>query len=432
MLDNGMPSDSVERDGRASHLVGVAMIGQAIGYMLSVLLARRLSLNEFEAYVVASAAFILGATFAARGAEKYTLLRLPAMLQQNALGLARGFLSFGARRTLLTAISFAFLLGAWAAWSDALRPEVRLAILVTCLSLPAGALMHYAVEVLSAAGRPLRALGIFKLFVPACAFLLILFMLWMPIQDRGALAIGCWGIAWAIALALTFVQIGKALPGGLWASAPMADTQLWRVETRPFFVYRLALALLAQTGVIALDLLQPSPVAVGAYAAAAGTVGLAAVLATSTNRAYGRQLSLLVAERDFSGLLRARAQRLRWLLPTVLALMAVALLFPRTILMPYGPLFAEEGAAPLRILALSTGFTVLFAMAPTYLKLRKLNHFTYAIVAAAAVAQILLLWALVPRFGATGAAIAHALSMGGLYSAFALIGWREVNALKFR
>ena len=61
---------------QATSLVGVAIAGQAVAYVLSVLVARRLGVDGFEAYVVASAVFILLATFAPRGAEKYALRRL--------------------------------------------------------------------------------------------------------------------------------------------------------------------------------------------------------------------------------------------------------------------------------------------------------------------------------------------------------------------
>ena len=44
--------------------------------------------------------------------------------------------------------------------------------------------------------------------------------------------------------------------------------------------------------------------------------------------------------------------------------------------------------------------------------------------------QVLLLVLLVPRFGATGAAVAYAASMCGMYGAFALMAHRELVQLK--
>jgi len=90
----------------------------------------------------------------------------------------------------------------------------------------------------------------------------------------------------------------------------------------------------------------------------------------------------------------------------------------------------NEGVVPLRLLAVATAFSVLFALAPTYLKYRRRNRATYVTVACAAAAQGMLLLLLVPRLGATGAAIAYAISMCGMYGAFAWMALRELALLK--
>ncbi len=86
-------------------------------------------------------------------------------------------------------------------------------------------------------------------------------------------------------------------------------------------------------------------------------------------------------------------------------------------------------AATLAALAVATAFTVLFALAPTYLKYRRRNRATYVTVACAAAPQGILLL-LVPRLGATGAAIAYAVSMCGMYGAFVWMAHHELALLK--
>ena len=415
---------------QATSLVGVAIAGQAVAYVLSVLVARRLGVDGFEAYVVASAVFILLATFAPRGAEKYALRRLPAMLERRDWGRARGLLTFGLRRTVLTSLVIGASVGVWIGWGGAHSDETRMAILVTCLSLPAGALAHYGVEVLSAMGRPMLALGTFKLLVPALALALAGALFAGMAEVSGALVIGCWGLAWVAALAVMATAFRRSAPRVMLAAEPVTELAVWRSETRPFFVYRVSLALVGQAGVIALELLHSSPVAVGAYAAATGTVGLAAVLATSTNRAYGRELSVLLDRRDFRTLMVLRRQRLLWLGPLVAVFLLATFGFPGRVLGLFRPEFAQEGAVALRILAVTTAFTVLFSLAPTYLKFQKRDHTTYAVVGGAAACQLVLLVALAPAYGATGAAAAYGVSMCGMYGVFALLAYREVAALK--
>jgi|GEM_PF-2938396 len=108
----------------------------------------------------------------------------------------------------------------------------------------------------------------------------------------------------------------------------------------------------------------------------------------------------------------------------------VTFAFTRELLMLFRPEFVNEGVVPLRLLAVATAFSVLFALAPTYLKYRQRDRATYVTVACAAVAQGILLLLLVPRLGATGAAIAYTISMCGMYGVFALMANRELALLK--
>jgi O-antigen/teichoic acid export membrane protein len=116
----------------------------------------------------------------------------------------------------------------------------------------------------------------------------------------------------------------------------------------------------------------------------------------------------------------------------VAAFLAIAFVFTRELLSLFRPEFVEASVVPLRVLAAATAFSVLFALAPTLLKYRRHNRATYATVACAAAAQALLLFLLVPRLGATGAAIAYAVSMCGMYGACAWMAHRELARLNAR
>lgn len=415
---------------RAARLAVTAIAGQGMAYLLALLLARRLGVAGFEAYAVSGAVFVLMATFAPRGIEKYALRALPALLERADWAGARGFLRFGLQRTLATALLVGAGVAAWAAWLGDLSDTTRWAIVVSCASLPAGALVHYGLEVLSATGREVRALALYRVATPVLALLFVLVLPALAVELSGAIAAGCWGVAWVLVLGLMALEARRTLPQAVLRAAPAQDSALWQAEARPFFVYRLSLALLGHTGVLALDALQPSAAAVGAYAVAMGTVSLAAVLATATNRAYARRLSILLERSDFARLQALRRERLRWLLPAVAVFLVLSFAFTREVLALFRPEFAEVGVLPLRVLAVSTAFTVLLSLAPTYLKFRQRNRATYAAVGGAAAAQgVLLLW-LVPAHGATGAALAYAISMCGMYGAFAWMAHREL--LQFR
>ena len=415
---------------RAARLAVTAIAGQGIAYLLAVLLAQRLGVAGFEAYAVSGAVFALMATFAPRGIEKYALRALPALLERADWPGTRGFLRFGLRRTLVNALLVGAGVAAWVTLLGDLADATRWAIVVSCVTLPAGALVQYGLEVLSASGREVRALTLYRVATPALALLFVLVLLALAVDLSGAIAAGCWGAAWVLVLGLMALEARRTLPLAVLRAAPAQDAARWQAEARPFFIYRLSLALLGHTGVLALNALQPSAAAVGAYAVAMGTVSLAAVLATATNRAYARRLSILLERHDFATLQALRRERLRWLLPAVGVFLVLSFAFTREVLALFRPEFAEVGVVPLRVLALSTAFTVLLSLAPTYLKFRQRNRSTYAVVGSAAAAQgVLLLW-LVPAHGATGAALAYAVSMCGMYGAFAWMAHRELLQFK--
>jgi O-antigen/teichoic acid export membrane protein len=418
------------RNARPSGLVSLAVVGQGIGYGLAILVARTLDVQGFEAYVIASSLFILLATSAPLGLEKYALKALPPLLDSGQAAQARGFLRVAFRRTLGTALLASLGLAGWALLNPNLDATVRAAVLVACASVPAGALVHLALDALTGAGEPRRALAIFRVGVPSLVLMLVAGLGLSGVALSGAMAVGAWGLAWCVALGLMGVHLAKALgPEVRNATADAAEAGRWRREARPFFLYRLAMTLLAQAGILALDAADVAPGVVGAYAAAAGTAGLVVVLATATNRAYARELGLLIARGDAAGIMAVRKARLAWLAPMVGLFLLVALLFPEALLSLFRPEFAEPGAWPLRLLAIAHAFTVLFALAPTYLKYMKRNRLTYAGVLVAAAVHLALLALLVPPLGATGAALAYLVSMGGLYAVFALLAARDVKGL---
>jgi O-antigen/teichoic acid export membrane protein len=188
------------------------------------------------------------------------------------------------------------------------------------------------------------------------------------------------------------------------------------------------MSLLAQSPILMLGILDAPPEDVGIYAAAASTAGLLTVLATATNRAYGRELSLLLGRDDFDGIARLRQGRRRWMLPLVAVLLVLLALFAEQVLALFQPRFAETGQWPLRILALANAATVLLALAPTLLKFRGDRRLTYAILIGAATGQLMALLLLVPLFGATGAALATLLAMTAMYGAFSARAWRPISA----
>jgi len=82
----------------------------------------------------------------------------------------------------------------------------------------------------------------------------------------------------------------------------------------------------------------------------------------------------------------------------------------------------EEGYVALVWIAGGSSISVLLAMAPVYLKFVRRNGVVLGITAIAAAVNFGLILMLGPAHGATGAAIAYAVSIGGMAIAFASTG----------
>lgn len=414
---------------RAARLIALAISGQSVIYLLTVVLARSLGVDGFEAYVVASTAFTLMISIASLGLEKYALRLLPALLERNDWERTHGYLRFGARQTLSASVVLAVIVCVWVGYFSGYPLATKVAIAASCLSLPGGALVHYYLEVLSAAGREILATALYRLAVPLITVALVGVLLYSPLPVSGAAAVACWGVAWVLVLAAMFSAVRRAVPAPVWSTPALVDKPIWKQESRPFLAYRVVLALLANMAILALDLLQASAASVGAYVAALSTANLALVLATSTNRFFGRKLSALLEQGDYRGILKLRWNRLRWLAPLTIVFLSLIFSMGSDILTFFRPEFPAEGLVALRLIASATAVGILFSLAPTYLKYQKQNRTLTRIVAAAALLQAALLLALVPRYAATGAAIAYSVSMCMMYLLSGCVAYRGLAGL---
>lgn len=366
-----------------------------------------------------------------QGIEKYALKVIPAWLERSDAASVRAYLAFGCRRILLGCVVVGVPVALWA-WHDAdLTYATRVAVVISCVSLPAGALVHLGMEALTAMGRPLAAATIFRVAVPALVLLLIASVLAFSRMVTGPFAIAAWGVAWCIALGLMAWQVRIAMPPGHTAALParMAEAE-WIVQARPFWIYRIWPAVLAQAGVVALDQLQPSASEVGAFAAALATASIAQILATATNRVYASRLSVLLANHDRVGVAALRHARLRWLVVPLALYLLVVLVFAGDILAFFRPEFVQDGVVPLRLLAVCIALTTLLSVEPTYFKHQGRSRTLLAHVAAAMLVQFVLLLVTVPRFGATGAAIAYGAAAAMLYAGLAWRAHRDLGRAK--
>lgn len=416
--------------GRATQLAILAILGQFVAYGLSIVVARRLGVDDFEAYAVGSSIFMLMVVYVPRGVEKYSIKILPGLIERGDFGAAKGFLIFGLRRVLIMSGLVGGGVYIWTTFVVDYPRGLQIAIMVSCLSLPIGALAHYGIEILSAFGRDIAAIGLFRIVVPSVTLALVGLLVFTDVDISGAMVVGCWGLAWAVIFALMIFPIWRSPPQNLWTATATKDSGQWRRGARPFLHYRISMALLTQIGILILDRFNSSAAAVGAYSVALGTVSLILVLATGTNRFYSRKMSIFLEQKDYQGMLDVRRERLLWLLPCTVIFLIAIFGFGREILHVFRPEFVEEGILALYILSISTVVSLLFSLAPTYLKFRDHSRAILKVVAGAAGLNVVLNLLLVPEYAAAGAATAYAVSMCGMYFIFSRMANQELIRLK--
>lgn len=406
-----------------------AIAGQILLTVLTARLARSLSLEAFETFAVTAAIFMLLVRVAPLGSDKLAVRVLPPMLRRAEWSGLRGFLRFARRRAGRGTLLIAVLACAWAFGLRDLGDPARAVFLLALVVLPVGVLAQMGLKCVTAVGGVRFATAMVRLAVPAVALGLVLLAPVFGLALRGLMAVGAWGIGWMIAAAALTVAFHRSLPAVAWRGPAMMDRG-WARAARPFWAYGIAAALLAQTGIIALDWLGAPPEAVGAYATAATIVGLMLVLSTSTNRGYAREIALCLDRGSRSGMEALARRRRRWLLPCLVAVLAVICAFSRPILTVFRPEFVEDGLWPLRILAAAAAFTMYFGLAPTVLKYSRRNVALFATLAVTTAIQIVLLVLLVPPLGATGAALGYGLSAVLMYGVLAIRTRAEIRALR--
>ncbi|MCX7304012.1 MAG: polysaccharide biosynthesis C-terminal domain-containing protein [Hyphomicrobiales bacterium] len=410
----------------------VALAGHGIAVVLSILLARHIAVNEFEAYVVAASAFIVMVAIAPLGIDKYAVRLLPALAVRSDFAGVSGFLRFGVRRVLMSAVTTAVIVGVIVWFAPRVSPATRAALLASCASLPAGALAYYGVGVLTAFGREVKAMAVLRLIVPSISLAVVWLLIILPFETSGAMAIAAWGIAWIVALAVLVVEMRRVLPGTSRLAEPHEDAAVWSAGASSFLVYRGSGAMLGQVSIILLDALHSSASAVGAYGASLAITAPAILAVTATNRAYARPLSIILETKDVKALQELRKGRLRWLIPTIAAFLTLAMIVAPSLMGLFGPAYVEEGVMPLRILAVAAALTMTLSLAPTYVKYTRDRRVALTVVAIAAALQLVLLLVLVPSFGAAGAALAYAASIVTMYGIYTVIAWRDLSRLRQR
>ena len=409
----------------------LSIINYLLYFGVSAFLAHRLSADDFNDYNVALSTLLILATVVTLGLEKYALQCLPQYQARADWNGVAGYLRFSA--LTIAVVSGVLIAIAYFSFHYSVTPKAErehIEVIVMLLQLPLVGWFLFYLEVATARGQLLVSAAIHRLGIPLAVVGLNAFM-FGTLQRHDALsAVLCYGGGWGFNLLLLGLVLRWSQPTQLRAASPRYEPRAWLERSVTFLGYSLLMTVQAHAGVLVLKYYHPEQTVVSAYAVAAQTGTMIAILATSTNRLYLPQLALALENRDRASILRVGRQRLWFIGPLAVLFLAVIWLAGDQILHIFGSRY-ENAWLPLCIIASGCAVSTLFAVAPYSLKFLDLNRVSLGLTAVATLCGLGLAFALGKQYGATGAAIAYAVPLAVLFLSLRMVAmWKLREYLK--
>ncbi len=407
--------------------------GAVLALVSQVILARWLGVAAYGLYVYALAWVALLGLVALRGTDTATLRFVAAYAGQGLTGSITCFIAFARRRTLASSIVVAALVAVAAAClGERLAAGGSLAFsLAAGLLLPNTAL-QLSTSQLVALGRPVLSQVLQGIARPL--LLLALLAAWrsfvtQPLAASQALIANALACLAVLAFAASRAQ--EAVTGvptdkrEVAVARASVDRAQWRAVSSAMLGMALGQALIAQADVLLLGTLAGTAAA-GVYAAGARLASLVTFGIVSVNSVLAPRIADLHARQCPEELQASVTHAARLTLAWSVCAVALLLLLARPLLTLFGPEFVT--AAPL-LLLLGTAQLVLAASGSVGLLLSMTGHQRDAlvVVAGGAALTVVLNLALIPRFGAWGAATATLVATAARSIALTLLVRRRLG-----
>ncbi len=398
----------------------ITVVGLAVSYLANTFLARVMGASGYGAYAFATSWAVLLAVPSTAGLPPSLLQLLPTFTARGEMPSYRGLLRFAWLFVLGLGVVVAGIAALAAAAAGAPR-EVMIAmaaipvLAITDLqgavsrtlggvfwaTAPKGLLRFAGLSVLAVAwwalGRPLDAGDAVVMFVLAC----------------GAIALVQWRSV-----------LGGLPPGGLRgvrASRPGA----WLSVALPLLLTTAISIVFARTDTLMLGLLGDNT-QVGLYFAAARLAALVALSQAAANTIGATLLSRAHADGAGDEFARTARRMLHLAFWPAVAFSLLLYLFGGPILGLFGPEF-RQARSFLPILLAGQLMNVSVGPAALALNMTGNQRATAWVSVATVLANVGLNLALIPRFGAGGAAFSTAVTMGCWNAILAIVAWRRLG-----
>jgi O-antigen/teichoic acid export membrane protein len=378
-----------------------------LGFVSTVILSRSLGASGYGIYAWAFAWAILLQLVGSLGLDSLTLREFAAQRATSAWSSMRGLLRFGPLVvlisslviTLSTAIIGFIFVGA------AQRP----AFLIAVATVPVLALSTLREGGLNGLGRVIASRVPEDLLRPTL-FIVLLLVAWdlLGVRTNSASAMVCQGIAVLIAFIVGWILLARSLPKEISSSASQVEVGRWIRQAIPLMFIRGVATLLSQVDVILIGVLSSST-QVALYAAATRLASVVFIAEFSVNAAFLPVASRMFAVGDIDRL-RTGAPLIALGGVLLSAMLAIPLIiFAPLILSLFGEAFSHD-VFTVRILCLSFVVSAAWGQSVGLLTMTRNGKQVVVGNSLALAANVALNVALIPAYGARGAAIAWLIS----------------------
>ena len=392
----------------AAFAVRVASAG--IAYLTQVFLARWMGGAEYGIFVWVWVWVLVLGGLSALGLQVAVIRFVPEYLERRRFDLLAGVLRAG--RIIPVAVSTlvaAMAISALTFGGSAIEAGYRWPLLIALGCLPVFTLgeVHDGIS----RGRAWIGIGLVPPYVVRPLLILagiaVAHLAGLPMVASTA-AIAALVATWGTGL-VQFALLQRKLGRGIETAAPAYELKTWMATALPIWFIAACELALQNLDVIVVTR-YADPTSVGIYFAALKSIGLIAFVTYAVGSAISGQLAALKARGDAAGIQQAVANGARmtfW--PSLVGAIGL-LIIGRPLLAMFG---AEFTAGYPVMFVLAAGLVARSAVGPAEFVLRMLGEQKICAVVSGvtAVADLVLSFTLVPRYGVMGAAIANAASL---------------------
>jgi O-antigen/teichoic acid export membrane protein len=412
----------------AGGLIGLRIAFSGLSFLGGIVLARLLGQRGLGFYVYALSWITLIGVPAILGMDQFLIREVAAYQAKSQWGPLRGLLRKATVTVFLASTGMALAAAAMSWWFLRGRgpSQALYTFWAALLLIPLIALTRVRQAVMQGLHRVTRGSAPEQVVQPGLLLIFLSVMYLLPNYRLTApSAMGLTALAAAVAFGTGAILLYRTLPQAVKEAAPVYRNLSLASSTLPLLCISGVSVLFGQADTLILGAMRGAA-SVGAYAVAHKSADLISYTLIIQGSAFASTAASLYALRDIERLQRLVTRLARWTLlgATLIALFLIG--FGRWFLSLYGPQFVQAHVT-LAILACSQLVNVAAGMVGLLLIMTGHERDGAAAIGAGALANIALTFALAPRWGAEGAAVAFAIGMvvWNVWAAIAL--WRKAG-----